>query len=418
KSIQIQTLRVDESWFGYLDQLKTRLDFLLYLLTHSSLRLSRRQYTMIWNQFTSDALCREEMDLCYLWLLQGSIPTQCLSLQNTTHLKLYEPQDQKFLFDQCISRLQAAHLSETGYLLAASFFCASNKRNGSLVMEGYKQPKWSTTENRSGTSQGLATKYNSLSQAKEFLSAVMPFSPTESARKMLGQYITYLDSNDTPNEDDSNYLVNPDDHYVDPKMLRVTDYKILEGVPYFWEVVLKARLPKVGAQASELLNALHFNFTSNLRPKEQSDIRSEYVRKCLKHLSNALVTKKEQEDAPMVVKRMIRLLRSFLEGFVTIKKESDDTVDVEVKPNKFFRLASYKLTLVMNETLSHLYKTIHRRLQKIHNGILLQDIIIKWNKDVTLLCNQTPISQIDWRKSRVLEVLRFEQTFVRNFTQW
>ena len=109
--IVIQTLRVDDSSCGYLEQIKIRLDFLLFLLTHSTLRLTRQQYRRIWDHLVGGAMCREEMDLCYMWILRGSIPPT-YSTSSDSHYKLYNQQDQRFLFENCIRRLPAAHLSE------------------------------------------------------------------------------------------------------------------------------------------------------------------------------------------------------------------------------------------------------------------------------------------------------------------
>ena len=99
----VQSLRIDDSSFGYLEQIKIRQDFLLFLLTHSGLRLTRAQYRRIWDHLVGGALCREEMDLCYIWLLRGSIPPH-FSSSNDSHYRLYNQQDQRYLFENCIRR--------------------------------------------------------------------------------------------------------------------------------------------------------------------------------------------------------------------------------------------------------------------------------------------------------------------------
>ena len=126
------------------------MDFLLFLLTHSGLRLTRRQYRRIWDHLVGGALCREEMDLCYIWLLRGSIPPH-FSCSNDSHYRLYNQQDQRYLFEHCIRRLPAAHLSETGYLLAVSFFCSVNKRAGTLSIRGDKKK----LPRRAGDGEGI-----------------------------------------------------------------------------------------------------------------------------------------------------------------------------------------------------------------------------------------------------------------------
>ena len=78
---------------------------------HSGLRLTRAQYRRIWDHLVGGALCREEMDLCYVWLLRGSIPPHFSTSDG--HYRLYNQQDQRYLFDNCIRRLPAAHLSAT-----------------------------------------------------------------------------------------------------------------------------------------------------------------------------------------------------------------------------------------------------------------------------------------------------------------
>ncbi|ETO14422.1 hypothetical protein RFI_22944 [Reticulomyxa filosa] len=429
KNIEVQTLRVDESSYGYLDQLKTRLDFLLYLLTHSSLRLTREQYKIIWDHFVTGALCREEMDLCYIWLLRGSIPPHVTSLTNAEQLKLYETQDQKYLFDNCICRLPAAHLSE-----------ALNKRNGSLLIKGTKK-KLPTSEERDLIRQATNGKTASTSPRLDLSKKVPPMSPTEAAREVLGQYITSLD-NDMLNEDGSSYLIDPDDHYVDPKLLHIVDYQQLEGRNYFWlayihtytyayqvttvktkhaierDVVLRARLPIVGNQASELLNALHFNFTVRLKSKEQFEIRQAHVQRCLGFLTQGLATEKQSEDRRIVVKRMIRLLKSFLECFVQ-KEDTKQTVELEIRPHKFFRLANYKLVVRINDSFGNLRKTIFNRLHNIHNGLVESEMIIRWNKFIIGSNNDNVrLVNFEWNKSNVLDVSRTEYSLVRDFERW
>ena len=66
-------------------------------------------------------LCREEMDVAYVRLLRGSIPPH-FSASNDSHHRLYNQTDQKYLFENCIKRLPAAHLSETGYLINCIIF--------------------------------------------------------------------------------------------------------------------------------------------------------------------------------------------------------------------------------------------------------------------------------------------------------
>ena len=102
---------IDDSSYNHLKQIQIRLDFLLFLLVHSPLRLTRQQYRDIWDYLVSGGTCREEMDLCYLWLLRGSIPPTYLA-KSDSHYILYNQQDQRFLFENCIRGLPAAHLSE------------------------------------------------------------------------------------------------------------------------------------------------------------------------------------------------------------------------------------------------------------------------------------------------------------------
>ena len=103
---------IDDSSYSHLEQIKIRLDFLLFLLVHSTLRLTRQQYRCIWDYLVGGAMCREEMDLCYLWLLRGSIPPTYSTTKSDSHYILYNQQDQKFLFENCIRGLPAVHLSE------------------------------------------------------------------------------------------------------------------------------------------------------------------------------------------------------------------------------------------------------------------------------------------------------------------
>ncbi|ETO26056.1 hypothetical protein RFI_11081, partial [Reticulomyxa filosa] len=355
KNGPVQTLRLSGSYFGYLDQLKIRLDFLLYLLTHSTLRLTREQYTKLWLLFVNKAICDEEIDLFCLWLLQGSIPPQQPSSRNLSYLKLYHSQDRKFLFHQCICQLPPANLSEAGYLLVVSFFCSTNKRKGCLTIEGSKKQTWlSSLERRITIGQGGTRK-----KYKELASNFVSFSPTQNSIKTLEQYLTYFDDEDEDeaNDDMPKYLIHPDQHYVHPKSLQVVDYSELEGIPYFWRLVREAHSTVVGNQASELLNALHFNFSSRSRSK--SEIRRNYVRKCLDYLSEDLTKRKESEGTSMRVERVIRLLRSFLEGFIAEKNigNAEDVVELEIKPHKFFRLASYNITVAKTQTLRNLHNT-------------------------------------------------------------
>ncbi|ETO37056.1 Ubiquitin carboxyl-terminal hydrolase family protein [Reticulomyxa filosa] len=412
QKIEVQTFRVSNSYYGYLDQLKIRLDFLLYLLTHSSLRLTRQQYKIIWDHLITGALCREEMDLCYIWLLRGSIPPHYSAYIISDKLRLYDVDDQKYLFENCICKLPTADLSETGYLLVVSFFCAMNKRNGSLLLKGTKR-RIPTPEERELIRQVTHGKVASLSQGLNLSKKELPASPTQSARETLGQYVVSMDS-DLSNEDGSTYLIDPDDHFIDPTIVSVVDYQHLEGRNFLWEVVLKARLSNVGNQATELLNALHYTFPVIMKPKEQFDIRQAYVRRCLIYLMQGLAIDKSDEGR-IIVKRMVRLLKSFLECFLD-EDETKNTIEIEIKPHKFFRLASYKINIRRNDTFGTLRKMIFDRLFQIHNGLVESDMVIRWNTQIiTSNYDTSRLTQLDWSKGTTLDILRNEHSLVRNF---
>ena len=198
-----------------------------------------------------------------------------------------------------------------GYLLVTSFFLSVNRRASSLSIEEEKSelPIYFVppTRNRDASSRNLDP------------------SPTAETRKRLTKFITN-DRSDLLN--DGTYLIDPDHHYVDPKKLRVIDYDGLEGKYYIWDVVLKARLPHVGEDAIRLLNALHYFFAPKIKSKERDNIRVLHVQKCLFYLDEGLNGNQTKDESKIVVKRMIMLLKQFLELFsstegVNSKTESD-----------------------------------------------------------------------------------------------
>ena len=430
KKKMVQTLRVDDSSFGYLEQIKIRQDFLLFLLTHSGLRLTRAQYRRIWDHLVGGALCREEMDLCYIWLLRGSIPPH-FSSSNDSHYRLYNQQDQRYLFENCIRRLPAAHLSETGYLLVVSFFCSVNKRAGTLSIKGEKKK----LPRRAGDGQGIK-QITSGNGIKAKISNTLngnnnkknkdgddeeddvSKSPTRKAREHLEKFVKNINT-DLLNEDGT-YLIDPDDHYISAKRLRVIDYDGLDGLTYFWDIVLKAVLPSVGLQAIELLNALHFYFAPRIKSKDRDDIRQQHVQKCLIYLDQALKSDQNKDKNRIIVKRMIMLLKQFLESFVSQLEGTDNqnTIEIEIHPDKEFRVKNYIQKCKLTENFGQLRKKILNKLSELNCGLIVEHLIIKWNDKYTITQQEHDrfrLSKLDWSQSRVLEIKRVRYAFTRYF---
>merc|ERR1712176_1057579 len=142
---------------------------------------------------------------------------------------------------------------------------------------------------------------------------------------------------------DGTYLIDPDDHFISAKRLRVIDYDGLDGLTYFWDIVLKAVLPSVGLQAIELLNALHFYFAPRIKAKDRDDIRVQHVKKCLLYLAQALKADQQKDKNKIIVKRMIMLLKQFLESFVSDNglDGNHNMIDIEIEPDKEFRTKAY-----------------------------------------------------------------------------
>jgi hypothetical protein len=66
----VNTLRVDGQ-FDHLYQTQIRGEFLVFLLTNSSLQLTKEQFNALWDTLVKRALSTEESDACFTWLTQG-----------------------------------------------------------------------------------------------------------------------------------------------------------------------------------------------------------------------------------------------------------------------------------------------------------------------------------------------------------
>ena len=221
----------------------------------------------------------------------------------------------------------------------ASFFCSVNSHTASLAINGDKRKLPNNGSSRVSISANP--------------------SPTAETRKRLTKFITN-DQSDLLN--DGTYLIDPDHHYVDPKKLRVIDYDGLEGKYYFWDVVLKARLPHVGEDAIRLLNALHYFFAPRIKSKKRDDIRILHVQKCLFYLDKGLNGDQAKDESRIVVKRMIMLLKQFLESFLQGEYDKTNYVDLEINPDKEFRVQKYTIRCKLTETFGSLRNKIYQRL--------------------------------------------------------
>ncbi len=235
--------------------------------------------------------------------------------------------------------------------------------------------------------------------------------------------------------EDGTYLIDPDDHYISSDRLRVIDYDGLDGLSYFWDIVLKAVLPSVGLQAIELLNALHFYFAPRIKSKDRDDIRQQHVQKCLIYLDRALKSDQNEDKNKIIVKHMIMLLKQFLESFVTNNtnhlhnisgndsndNESKDNklfIDIEILPDKEFRTKKYIETMKLTETFGNLRKKILVKLFPLNSGLILEHLIIKWNDKYTITMEEHDrfrLSKLDWNQSRILEIKRIRYAFTRYF---
>ena len=284
-----------------------------------------------------------------------------------------------------------------------SFFCSVNSGIASLAIKGEK-----SKSSRNGVKRGNVKNGSSM------VSISANSSPIAETRKRLTKFITSYQSDFLG---DSTNSIDPDHHYVDPKKLQVIDYDGLDGKDYFWDVVLKTQLPHVGEDAIRLLNALHYFFVSKIKSKKRDDIRVLHVQKCLFYLDKGLNGDQTKDESRIVVKRMIMLLKQFLESFLQGEYDKTNYVDLEINPDKEFRVQKYTIRCKLTETFGSLRNKIYQRLSKLNTGLQINHLIIHWNVKYTIQPqhDKNRLSQLAWSDCNELVISRIRYEFTREF---
>ena len=75
-----------------------------------------------------------------------------------------------------------------------------------------------------------------------------------------------------------------------------SDYAVLDGMSYFWDIVLNAQLSAI---------VLHFYFAPRIKSKDRADIRQQRVQQCLCYLGKALRNNQSEGKHRIAVNRFM-----------------------------------------------------------------------------------------------------------------
>jgi hypothetical protein len=336
------------------EQISVRQDFLVFILSNSSLMLTRLQLINLWNMLVTRAISTTETDTFFDWLTracQGQMsaaanaalqPKLGTSLPDANAarlpIKAVADDDLVFLYDTKIVMLPPATLTPIGYSLLQTFFLHVNTKRGAFTLD---------------------------------------VDPSSSPSSVMPLFI-------------------------------MGDYKAVRGLELLWQVVLQNPRTSIARRSVLLLTRVHgagwsgldtaLVNAANLSAKRKAalkvgnGLRDSLVDACLLRLASALAVSdgygrsqvaasQETRVAQLTVLRCISLLKSFLYSFGAHNNALELTINVDAQRD--FRLPPFTITLDASATIEDLRTEVHAKIVALqaNAGLVKASVLLSRGTD-------------------------------------
>lgn len=443
-----------------LEQLEVREEFLVSILTHSSLTLSKAQVDLAWNSLVVQASQSAVRDSCYAWLIDaGDQDSAMMTDEVRAHL-----------FNTKLLTLHPASLTPLGFKLLLRYFLRVHVKAGVMKMSDAESNVANTPTSASQAGKALKGEFGRI-LAKH---RGRPL-PTTVASKLAASSSTAMHSKGAPmlerslseeSSDSEEYALLSDEEQLAASpvveanvlsstqrmcsSLSVQQYSEIRGIPLLWDIILRNPRARVARQASVLLNVLHQNLSAKVKNvaapigagnpptaastsstatgDSQSQIRDAHLKACLSHLSKALaetnapsnghsrassakdlvdVSAKAAADAQSKKKisRCIYVLKTFLNGFAdkSARKKitaddtaAQDTFVLHIHPNREYRTEPFDVSMARHATIGDLRSTVFARLSSSNPTVSLKTMCLMW-ENKKLLTNHFGLGNVGFK---------------------
>ncbi|KAL6065920.1 USP domain-containing protein [Balamuthia mandrillaris] len=111
--------------FTYIEEIKTRLEFLEFVLTNSSISLSAAQVDVLWDCFITNALIPEEREACFAWLEKSRV-------NKSDGFVAFDESIIQHLFVDKMAQMDCTLLNQAGYNVFQRYFLTINEKKDKL----------------------------------------------------------------------------------------------------------------------------------------------------------------------------------------------------------------------------------------------------------------------------------------------
>ncbi len=119
---ELDTCHIVPGLYGHLEQVKGRLEFVMYVLLNSDLRLTKPQLEILWTRSVVHALTQAEQENALDWFTKLS--------QNSSDF-----QTLLFVFQELLSTLNLTQISITGFKCFTKYFSVINRLTEKLTAQ-------------------------------------------------------------------------------------------------------------------------------------------------------------------------------------------------------------------------------------------------------------------------------------------
>lgn len=399
-----QSGQLDHNSQQFIYNVSTRQDVLVFILSSSSLSLTRSQMDTLWHQFVMNAVSIHQRDVFYRWLISACD-------ESGEHVSLTDSL-KEYVYKHHIQNITADQLTCSGFQLLYKYYVYVDSKAGAIKIN----TQVNSTSGTAGTTDDSAdsatsTTNTSVAQNTSFTAPALSSNDSTSNTAQLS------DTNELDELLDENELNNPlflssDTRRYAAEQLRllgaeliVVNYKELSGIDLLSDIAFNSIRPVVARHAIRLLNVLHYNLSPKLKSQHQS-IQSNYLKKCLNYLSLTLANANNDNTTQQrrIISRSVYLLKTFLTLFSSTD-DSSNTLIFTIRADKQFRCDPLELHIDSHSTIGELRQRIYDRTNAYQCGLTYHTIELTWN-DKKLVSNHIQLSTVPFQSGDSIHVTR------------
>jgi len=305
-----------------LEQLDIRLEFLVSLLSSSSLQLSRSQVDALWVSLVTDATQPAGRDSIFSLLIDAAGEGEGTS-GASGNASIMSSDVKAYLFSTRILAMDPASMTPLAFQLLLRYFLQVHSRAGAIKVDERELSSLKETA-PSASPAAAATAPSSVLRGEfgrvlaKHRSKVRSAAASSNAPPPSQPSLSSSPSELAFSNTDYSVLSDEEQLSASPAFelsvlsatqrvcgsLSVLQYNELKGISLLWHVILANPRARVARQAIVLVNALHQNLSSKLKSavvatgaasapqtpaaSPQVQIRDRHLKQCLSHLSAAL----------------------------------------------------------------------------------------------------------------------------------